>query len=303
MPSERPLPPIKSDAELEALIPASERTKLEAVEQLRYELRQRFEEHQEKKVERSQFWRDKLIAPAVIVLITVGLSGFGIPMVLKSIDDTRRSTQITAELLQEVAQQTAEMQAAIDARADAIDAYWGDVSRTNAVLGEFALKRDIGDMTVDEFTRQDNLIENDRKRISDMLDRAAEQYSQHLRTFRPWLHRARMRITFTYSPTPGRDSAEQALIALGSELNKVDEWLAQRHDSYEKKLADDIEEVKASRQLFRKQQLPADEYAKRVNLILTRLRVPAPTEGPTYTLSDTSINEILKFIRQNRPSA
>jgi hypothetical protein len=301
MQSESTKLPIKSGSE--SLIPIADRKWIEAIEEYRFEIRRRFEEQDARSGGRSQFWREKLFAPALIVLLTVGLSGYGIPKVLESADRSRRANALTAELLQEIAEKATEMQAAIDARSDAIDSYWADVSRTNAVVGEFALKRDIGEMTVEEFTRQDTLIENDRKRISAAFDASADEYAKELRVFRPWLQRMRMRVDFLYRANEKRSAVEQALLKIGSDLPKAEIWLKERQDRYEQDLYKQILAAKLQRQRFRRGEITADEYKRSVDPIVDRLRVPVRMAGSPYALDPGAIASVLKFVRDTVPDA
>lgn len=203
--------PLRRDPDV--VLPVEDRSRIEAGEQYRLDVRRRLEASSREN-EKKHVWREKLFIPAVIALLTLLASEWAIPRAADLIDRDRRQAEVAGTLMQDVAQQTAEIKASLQTRSDALDEFWLGSARINAMLGEFALKRDLGEMTVREFERQDTQIENDRKHVTERNDKSEDEHASASRTFRTWLIRARLKIESLYESTAHREAAVSALADL-----------------------------------------------------------------------------------------
>src|SRR5689334_8206811 len=122
--AETPLLTIKAEGETSFVLPLDDRKRIEAMEQYRHEIRRNLENAAAKPVERSWLWKEKLLFPAAIALLTIALSEWFIPRSVESTDQKRRQTEIAADLMREVGESSTQMLAAGDARSAAIDSFW-----------------------------------------------------------------------------------------------------------------------------------------------------------------------------------
>jgi hypothetical protein len=294
------MPRLPIRTELEVRLPADERARIETSELYRYEVRRRLET--EVGTERRQFWLEKVAVPLVIALLTVTATGFAIPLALSAADRSRREAQLTAGLMQEIAQQTMEMQTNVDSLVSAVDAFWLDSAELNAQLGEFALKRDLGDMANDEFQRQDNLMENDRKRINEHHDTAIMEYAKHASAYRVWLSGMQTRLRVLYRTSAGLKVAEKALAKLDADRQSVDAIIDARDTGYAKLQRDQVGAVKSERQRFRNKTVTREVYREEVNTLLDGIRATKPLPGRDIRLDNGMIATLIEFVHGNKPA-
>jgi len=275
------------------MLPATDRAKIEALEEYRFEVRRRLDEAAEKAKERSSFWKEKVLAPSLIVILTVLLSGYIAPKVLEQSQKTQRNRETTINLLDEIALQTAEMQVAIETQATAIDTYWSDAARANAILAEFAVKRNVGDITPSDFDKQNELLENDRARIHNQMELAAKDFDSQVRRFSPWVMRTRVKVAALYRDTPERKSFDHALEKLALSVNGVDASLEKKADLYDALLNGEIGALKQLRAQLNAKTLSPEQYRKDANVIIGRLRVLKHVPGPPHQLDSVAITDAL----------
>jgi hypothetical protein len=290
---EPPRVPIKSSEEVSAMLPSQERAKVEALEEYRLEVRKRLESAAEKARERSSFWREMILAPGLLVLLTVLLSGYIAPKVLEQSQKTQRAFETTVGLLDEIALQTAEMQVAIDTSAAAIDTYWSDAARANSILAEVAVKRNIGEITPAEFDKQNELLENDRSRIHNQMEQASREFDTQVRRFSPWLNRTRVKIAAIYLDTPERKAVDQALERVAQSATRAEAALEKKTELYDAGLNREIENLKQLRSQMKASALSPDQYRERALVIINRLRVLESVPGPSHALDNGAVGEAL----------
>lgn len=168
-------------------------------------------------------------------------------------------------------------------------------------MAEFALKRDLGDLSVQEFAAEDALMENDRKRINDHFDNASTDYAGQIKKFRPWLNRIRMRIATMY-PTVNRSSVDGALQRIGRSLEMSEKWSERRQNAYENALNAEINPVKRDRRLFKAGSLSRADYAAKVNAVIERCRAFPKIEIAGGSLDGAAADEVMTFVQQRRPA-
>jgi hypothetical protein len=288
--------PIKGQSH--AILSAEERTRIQAAEEYRLEVRRHLEARPENEApEADRFWKEKLFVPLVIAMLTLLLSEWAVPRAARLMDRGRRQAETAGSLLQEVAQSVTEIAAAADARADAIDEFWVESAGINAIVGEFALKRDLREMTTKEFERQDGLIENDRKRVNERRDKSVDEYAKQVAAFRTWLSRTRLRIETEYMAGAQRDAADQALASFQGEVKRIEGWLDSRDSAYQKREFGSIAQAKSMRANFRKHELSPQQYRAQMNVILQELRTTKPIEPAGAALNEARVATVLRFVR------
>lgn len=288
-----------SEADDAGVLSFEERERVRLVEEYRFAVQQSLKERTPRR--RGEFWIEKLLAPVVIVLLSALATGFVIPHILRAQERLRHEREISSALAEEIGQEMVKGQTALQQYADTIDSYWRETARANAMLGEFALKRDIGEMTPTEFARLDAAMENDRKRIEDRFDAGAAEYSKEIKHFRAWVRRLRVRLRVHYAGEPALPGVEQRLAQVARALQGADEQFAARQRELERAISERIEQVKALRRRFRNHELTPDAYRAEVEAVLGSLRAFDP-EGRTGAVEQLeTLAALITFVEQHTP--
>jgi hypothetical protein len=292
---------VKADSAAGELISPSERARLEALEEYRFEVRKRLDERDRERRGDPPWWKEKLLAPSVIVIITVALSGYVVPKVLEQNQKAQRVREVTNQLLDEIALNTGEMQVGIESYARAQDTYWTDAARVNAFFREFLIKRDIGAITPDAFEKENELIENDRKRILDRLDVAAIDYDHQVRRFRTWAMRTRVRIRTLYPSDYDNLQAQTLLGRIVKSASRADHAIDDKERLYDDALNSRIAAFKTLGLQFASRKITRQSYQRRALVLLEDFRHFKHVEGPSRDLDNHAIDEAMTILRRMSP--
>lgn len=284
------------------LISKSEKDRILAQEEYRLEVRRQLEDKAGKKRNESELWKEKVVAPAVIVLLTVALSGYVVPKVLEQSQKTQRAREITANMLDEIALQTGEMQVAIDSHADALDTYWIDSARTNAIYIEFVVKRNIGAIKDAALAKENELTENDRKRLHARADAAVDLYNTQVKKFLTWANRSRVRIGTLYPESASRAKVESSLERIRASVSRADAALEEKDSLYDAALNGHLSEFKNLRPQLDTKVITAAEYQRRAAPIVGKLRNLDQIQGPPRLLDNAAIDEMMETLQAMKPA-
>jgi len=273
-----------------------ERAAIRLTEQYRFEVQSQLKANRRKSVD----LLGKVIAPATIVILSAIATGLVIPRILQSYDRDRRKHENAATLMTEITDRTEKMQSALRLRATAIDDFWTDVAELNAVLGEFALKRDFKEMSEEDFRREDTLMENDRMRVNQAHDSSTSKYESDLAEFRNWLGSLKTRLVIFYPDLTKSPAQNQAIKQLEVNVKECNDVVKTQESRYKKQIGDMIEVVKKSRQSWRSGKLTPEAYRQTVDAQLTVLH---NFEGATVApeLNRRPIEALLTYISKNSP--
>jgi hypothetical protein len=295
--------PIKSDGEAAVAISPAERQRIEVLEEYRLEVSQRLRERESQRLDAANFWKDKVIAPAIVVILTVVLGGYAVPKALEVSQQKQRAREVRADMLEDIARRTGEMQASLDSYAEAVDTYWRDAARLNAEIGEYILKRDLGLITPADFTRQIASAEVDRQRASDRLDVAAEAYEKQYKSFLPWVNRTRVRITALYGDRDGTVFLSQVLGRIADSAVSADAAMNRKQELYDGAVNHQLRSIVALGDSFRAKEIRSRDYHARLTKMLDQLRVLERIDGPARELDAEATAAALQALQIMQPVA
>lgn len=290
-----------AESRRDELLPLDDRARLEAIEEYRFEVRKRLEERGSKERNDPPWWKEKVLAPAAIVIITVALSGYVVPKVLEQSQKAQRERDVTNQLLDEIALNTGEMKVAIEAYARAQDTYWTDAARVNAIYREFLIRRNVGVITSEALEKEDALIENDRKRILDRVDLAGVEYQNQLRRFQTWAIRTRVRIRTLYPDNFDSIQAQALLGRIGKSVTRANEAVDKKQELYDDALNADIAAFKKLNAQLKARELTNEVYQQRATTIVDQLRRFGRIDGPARDLDDAAIDQVMAILRRITP--
>lgn len=222
------------------------------IEEYRHALRQELEQSGKKKsVFSLTTLSDKLVFPAVVVLVSAIASGYAIPWILSQQDKERRMAAIRAETIESISEKTATIAAAYQSFEGELENYWTGSLDLNGRYLQLKLKSANGEIGDEEFKREDGFLEADRTRLNEQLLKAHVQLDSEQRAFLIWGAALASRLRLYYGPSPERDNQfarlTAATLAASATLDKKDAAFTAILDARGKQYRAVLAEAKSSK--------------------------------------------------------